>query len=359
MRLWPFKYEVRQLPGGDSSVNTALGVIDAELLTGGIKADVNKTAAVEFALSMVARAFMFAEPVPAVPALTPLTMSMIARQTISLGNAVFELGVSERTRALRLMPVAGYKVVGEPEPETWRYELNKRRPRPADDVLMEEDKGVTSSVSWDGVVHVRYMPRSSAPWHGVSPLIAAGLTSDELAKIERSLSYDAGPAAGMILAIPDGVGKVAASAITADLSQGLGKINFVETTRGGFGQGQGAAPEKDWEQKRFGALVPEANINLRDKTALWVLAAMGIPPSLFTSEGSALRESYRHFFTNTVEPLGRLIAEELSDKLEQDISFMFPEVFKSDISARSRAYSTLVQSGMDAAEAKTLVGFPA
>ena len=110
MRLWPFKYEVRQLAGGDSSVNTALGVIDAELLTGGIKADVNKTAAVEFALSMVARAFMFAEPVPAVPALTPLTMSMIARQTISLGNAVFELGVSERTT--RATPDAGRRLQG-------------------------------------------------------------------------------------------------------------------------------------------------------------------------------------------------------------------------------------------------------
>ena len=271
MRLWPFNYEIRQLTGGDPYSDASLGIIDNQ---SGIKADVNKTGAVEFALGMVARAFMFADPVPAVPALTPLTMSMIARQTVSLGNAVFALSVSDRTRALRLMPVAGYKVEGEPEPETWRYELNKRRPVPADDV--DEDKGVTTNVAWDGVVHVRYMPRSSAPWLGVSPLIGAGITSDELAKIERSLSYDAGPAAGMILPIPDGVGKTAAETVKNDLSQGLGKLTFIETTRGGFGQGQGAAPEKDWEQKRFGALVPETNINLRDKTALWVLAAMGI-----------------------------------------------------------------------------------
>ena len=354
MRLWPFKYEIRQLTGGDPYSDAALGIIDNQ---SGIKADVNKTGAVEFALGMVARAFMFADPVPAVPALTPLIMSMIARQTIALGNGVFDMSMSPTTGQLRILPVAGYSVVGQPEPETWRYELNQMRPVREDE--RDEDKGVTKNVPWEGVVHVRYMPRSSAPWLGVSPLVGAGLTSDELAKIERSLSYDAGPAAGQILAMPDGASKPTIAAAEGALSEGLGRITLIETTRGGFGQGQGAAPEKDWDQKRFGALVPESNINLRDKTALWVLAAMGIPPSLFTSEGSALRESYRHFFTNTIEPLGRLIAEELSDKLEQDFYFMFPEVFKSDISARSRAYSTLVSANMDPAEAKTLVGFPA
>ena len=305
MRLWPFKYEVRQLTGGDSSINTALGVIDAETLTGGIKADVNKTAAVEFALGMVARAFMFAEPVPAVPALTPLIMSMIARQAVSLGNAVFELSVSERTRATP--PDAGRRLPGRGR--TGAGDLALRAQQTATPTSGRRADGGGQGryderwVGWRGARAVHAAIICAVAWCFPTG-IGAGLTSDELAKIERSLSYDAGPAAGQILAMPDGAAKSVIGAAEGALSQGLGKITLIETTRGGFGQGQGAAPEKDWDQKRFGALVPEANINLRDKTALWVLAAMGIPPSLFTSEGSALRESYRHFFTNTDRAAG-------------------------------------------------------
>ena len=57
-----------------------------------------------------------------------------------------------------------------------------------------------------------------------------------------------------------------------------------------------------------------------------------------------MRESYRNFFTGTVEPLGSLIAAELSEKLGQEIEFFFPEIVKSDISARSRAYASFRQT---------------
>ena len=100
-------------------------------------------------------------------------------------------------------------------------------------------------------------------------------------------------------------------------------------------------------------MVPATSIDLREKSTLAILGAMGIPPSLYTSEGGALRESYRHFFTNTVEPLGQLIAAELTEKLEVDVAFVFPELVKSDISAKSRAYATLVGAGMSDDDART------
>ena len=75
--------------------------------------DVHQTAAVEIALGIIGRSFLSAEITGI--ALDPLTLSMIARQTMGLGNAVFVIGVS-RTGDIRLMPVAAYDVIGEAQP---------------------------------------------------------------------------------------------------------------------------------------------------------------------------------------------------------------------------------------------------
>ena len=59
-------------------------------------------------------------------------------------------------------------------------------------------------------------------------------------------------------------------------------------------------------QSGLGPMVPETSIQLRDGSALAVMAAMGALPAMFQSEGSGLREAYRNLFTGTVEPLGKL-----------------------------------------------------
>ena len=88
-----------------------------------------------------------------------------------------------------------------------------------------------------------------------------------------------------------------------------------------------------------------------------VMSAMAINPSLYTSAGAALRESYRHLFSGTIIPLGRLIEAELSEKLERRIRINFPERVRSDISAMSRAYGSLAGSD-DPAWAASVVGLP-
>ena len=115
------------------------------------------------------------------------------------------------------------------------------------------------------------------------------------------------------------------------LTAGKGKLTLIETMKAGYGQGSDAAPAKDWAQARFGPMTPASSIELREKALESVLEAMGVPSSLHRSDGAALRESYRHFFTATIEPLGKLISEELSDKLEVDFEFLFPQASKSDI----------------------------
>ena len=46
-----------------------------------------------------------------------------------------------------------------------------------------------------------------------------------------------------------------------------------------------------------------------------IFGAYGIPSSIHGTGGSA-RESYRQFLASTIQPLAKLVAEELADKLD-------------------------------------------
>ena len=148
-------------------------------------------------------------------------------------------------------------------------------------------------------------------------------------------------------------------AVKTALTQGRGGITPIETLSRGLGQGERAAPRGDYDQRRFGPEIQAANVELREKTALALFAAAIGSPALYTSQGAALREAHRHFLTDTCKGLGNLIAAELSEKLEQEIVFTWPEIFRSDISARSRAYNALMQGGaLDAERIERIVGLP-
>ena len=76
---------------------------------------------------------MLAEPYPAVPALTPQVKSMMARQLLAQGNAVFEIGIDsigrrQRQSRLSLRPVAAYSIMGDADPASWRYSFKQQRP---------------------------------------------------------------------------------------------------------------------------------------------------------------------------------------------------------------------------------------
>ena len=71
-----------------------------------------------------------------------------------------------------------------------------------------------------------------------------------------------------------------------------------------------------------------------------VYAACGVPAALFTTgEGTAPRESFRRLLHSTVQPLGRIVAAELSAKLDADVSLSFDALFAADLSGRARASS--------------------
>ena len=344
-------------PGTDSGTGLYLQDTANYFAGTSVGANVYETAAVEFAVGMVGRAAMAAEVKVSGATLDPYTMAQLFRETILLGESVQLIHFNGRTGMVRLLPIATRPIItGGPTPESWRYEIKLLRPNGENP--LDVDQLPARNIAAEGIVHVRYMPYRSAPWQGVSPLQSAGFTAETLARIEKSLQDDAKVPTGSIMPQPDGVAPTGIAQAKAAMTGGKGALTLVETTAGGFGLGQNSAPRKDWEQQRFGAEAPETSIQLWQAAMLAVMAALGVPPSLYTSQGAALRESYRHLFGSLLEPLGQLIAAELSEKLEEEITIKWPERLKSDISALSRGFSSLSKDGYPVTQLHDMLGFP-
>ena len=67
--------------------------------------------------------------------------------------------------------------------------------------------------------------------------------------------------------------------------------------------------------------------------------------------GSGRREAYRQFLFSTLQPLGRVVAAELSAKLDAEVVIDWTELRAADIASRARAFQSLVNGGMALPEA--------
>ena len=88
-----------------------------------------------------------------------------------------------------------------------------------------------------------------------------------------------------------------------------------------------------------------------------MLVACGCSPAMFDdSDGTAKREAQRVFLHGTVRPLGRMLAAELSAKLETDVALDFSGLYMHDLAGRAQSFKQLVEAGMDPAKAAALAG---
>ena len=110
------------------------------------------------------------------------------------------------------------------------------------------------------------------------------------------------------------------------------------------------------ESSRLGASPPEALGKLRDDVGNDIFGVYGIPSSIHGTGGSA-RESYRQFLASTIQPLAKMVIEELADKLDTpSLALDFSELRAADIATRARAYKQLIDSGMSPAKAEAVTG---
>ena len=348
---WPWSKQTEQRASYSDAVVKAI-LAGSQ---GGAVGDPGAIAALETAAGLYARSFASAQVNPTgnarTAAITPSILASIARSLIRNGES---LHLIEITRfGLKLSPVGSWDIQGGDDPASWYVRAD----------LFGASASRTVFYPHASFVHCRYAVDPSRPYRGIGPLQWASDTGILAANLEKRLGEEAGGAVAHLLAIPsdggDGGADDPLAELKADIRAGKGKTLLLETTAAGFGEGRSAAPRKDWEPSRIGANPPQTLPSLRSDAALSVLGACGVPGSLATtqnSDGTAQRESWRRFLHGSVQPLAALVSQELSEKLDVDISLDLSRIGASDISGRARSFGSLVKGGMEIERAAALSG---
>ena len=219
-----------------------------------------------------------------------------------------------RAGRIKLVPASSWHWEGNHDPDSWTVRATAYGP--------------STSTTWNlpaaGVVFVRWGSTPGQPYTGTGPLSWAHTTARLQSETERSLADEAGGPLAQLLAIPQDGGDDSEDDplrdLKADIRTARGKALLLETAAAGWGEGRGAAPQRDWQASRLGPQPPAAMAALQKQTFASVLAACGCSPALFDdSDGTSKREALRQFFLGTVQPLARLLEAELSEKLEGEV----------------------------------------
>ena len=345
MSMWPFRQ--RTETRADSSYTDALVAAITANAGGQSNAFPTSTAALEACAGFVGRAFAAADvaaPGPLQGLLTPERLLMVGRALIRKGEIVLLVRVVDSQ--VRLFPAESYDVDGGPDPRTWTYRCTLGGP----------DRTHTfDRVPAESIVHIRYAVDPERPWRGYGPLQVALLAGRLSAETASALADEAGMPRGAFLPMPIAGDDPTVDALRATIRKASGQILLVEAAHRVASGGPG--PQREWQLNRMGAAPPDALVELHSKASLEIYAACGLNPALFTSEGdTASREGYRQALHSVLAPLGRLVAAELSDKLEADVRLDWQELRAGDIAGRARAFQSMVGAGMDVAKAASLSG---
>ena len=332
---WPWQpRETREATGGYTGIISAL--IGAQ--AAGTTQQASATAAVEAAAGALSRAFMAATvegPPNVVEAVSPRTLAQIGRDLVRVGESLHI--VRYMCGRLRLIPCSTWYWEGGADPSTWLATCTAYGPSGSS----------TWRVPMDSVVYVAWGSPTARPFHGLSPSSWSAETSRVMANAERSLADEAGGPLAQLLPVPQDGGDGDAdtdplAGLKNDIKDAAGKALLVETTAAGWGEGAVAAPRADWKQSRLGPMPPESMVRLADSAFSRVLAAAGVPPSLFVddADGTAQREGLRRYHMGVVVPMARLLEVELTEKLGAAVRLTFDR-YPLDMISRATVFAKL------------------
>ena len=345
---WPWaKKEIRQSDG--AFADAVLRAIEAE--AAGTAADNAGTAAVEAAAGALSRAFSGATvegPEWAVSAVTGDVLALMGRDLVRRGEVLHAIRM--QGGMVRLIPCSSWHWEGGHDPSTWTVRATAYGP--------------STSTTWklprSSVVFVRWGGDAGSPYLGKGPLSYASTTAKMGAMTERSLADEASGPIAQLLAIPavpgDGETDDPLAKLKADVTRARGRAAFVETTAGGWGEGAGSTPRRDWQASRLGPNPPAALVEARRDAFAATLAACGSSVALFDdADGTSKREALRQWHMTTVRPIARLIEEELSQKLGATIKLSF-DPYALDMVSRAQVIQKLTMAGVALPVALAAVG---
>ena len=210
----------------------------------------------------------------------------------------------------------------------------------------------------DRLVFIRWGTSPGTRYRGQGPTSWAHLTARLQGEVERSLGDEAAGPLANIVAIPQdpGADDSPLAQLRADIGAARGKALLVETTAAGYSEGRAAAPQRDWVPSRLGPNPPESMVAVADAAFSRMVAACGASVSLFTdADGTAQREAWRRWHLGTVQPLAKLLAHELSTRLETTVTLRLDR-YPTDLAGRASAFKALVTGGMEIPQAVATAG---
>ena len=278
-------------------------------------------------------------------ALTHRVRHRIGRDLIREGESVHRIDAS--AGRARLVTPSKFQVR-----KGFRYELDLPLP-----------EGATRRVTVDrrAVLHLVWSEDPLQPWRGLGPLQSASLLAKLAVRAETKLGEDLDTPTAHLVPIPSDGGDSQLDSLRSDIGSAKGGAVLAEATSTGWDEDrQQSGTKRDWKAERLGPMIPDTMRTTWKDVLAVVSQACGIPASLTAasdSDGTQLREDYRRFVMQSVQPVADMIGAEVSEALEASVALGFEALHAHDVQGRAGALAKLVGAGVPLAEARQLVGW--
>ena len=302
--------------------------------------DAAAVSAVAAAAGLVERAFLAADIAVGGEPLPAAIRASIGRAFVEAGESCFLIAVAPG-EPTELLQAATWDVTGGSRPSTWRYRLDLAGP----------SRTTAARIEAAGVLHFAANTSAAEPWKGRPGWKVSKRTSELAGAIEASLKAEALLPAGRIAPFPS-------IDQAPEYGQRLAAGGIVPVSLNSVVLGDPLGTPGAWTPSQIGPAPSPGLVALRDQVTRDVASAAGVPPELLVAGSMGARDAWRRFMDGSLEGWGRLVVEELSEKLEAPAAVDWSRLVSADVAAlRSRAYEGLLRAGMDATEAAALVGF--
>ena len=340
MKLWPFQR--RADPPHET--RAAFPSVTAEYLAGrraGVTSDgaAALSATVATCAQTWSRAFSMLDPNPDPNPLTAVTLAAVGMDLCLRGESCWHIRAEGSD--LVLYRVAYWDLLGG-----GNFNLHIAHPHQTETI-----RALPGEVM---LLTINSTPEQ--PWQGRSPFALMGASPRLMAEVEQAVSGAMAWVGRGLLPFPDMVEEAQQTAALAGLKAG-GMLAAIRS-KADFATATGNSRANDWRRIELTPDLKTADLNPTvDQLHNRLLSAAGIPPALLTPNGNAgaMREAYRLFVLQTVEPLARTLLPEFAKIGVQSLSSK--SMLSADVAGRARAVGTLVGAGMTLDAALALVGW--
>ena len=282
--------------------------------------------------------------------LPPHVLGYIGRAMATRGEAVLLASLDGADPRLWFDQCSDWDVFGGHRPRQWTYRLTLTGP------TTSESRNATA----DEVIHIRHHVDPRVPWRGRSPLALAASTGALAGAWERALREEGSISAKTVTPMPASL-----EGLTQDHLNALRRSFGDRGIRNLFpptAMRKGAdVPQTDWKAQRYGPAYEPAQSMMFAAATRAVALAYGVPNALASigdtaPAGQALREAWRQFVIQTIEPVARLVESEVSRVLGERVALTFNRLAATDLAGRSRVLSVLLKAEVPKDEARKIAG---